>query len=59
MTIEIQSKLTELKAEIFDIMRQAEYLVNLKNQKLQELSIMEDNIRKTSVKSVEKTEKTV
>lgn len=58
--IEIQNKLTGLKAEIFDLMRQIEYLVNLKQQKLQELSIMEDNIRKTNVVEITKpVEKTV
>lgn len=57
--IEIQNKLNGLKAEIFDLMRQAEYLINLKSQKIQELSTLEEKIRQTNIKPIEKTEKIV
>lgn len=55
--IEIQNKVVGLKAEIFDLMRQIENLINLKTQKLQELSSLEEKIRQTSIKPIEKTEK--
>ena len=61
MTNEIETnKVTTLKAEIFDLIRQGEYIVNLKSQKIQELNILEDKIRQTNtipVKPIEKTEK--
>lgn len=54
--IEIQNKVVGLKAEIFDLMRQTEYLINLKSQKIQELNTLEEKIRQTSIKPVEKVQ---
>jgi len=63
MTSEIETtNIEKLKAEIFDLIRQGEYIINLKSQKIQELNVLEDNMRKASVsnmKPVEKTEKIV
>jgi hypothetical protein len=39
------NKIEKLKSEIFDIMRQIEYLVNTKTQKLQELNLLEEKTR--------------
>ena len=58
MTSEIETnKIEKLKAEIFDLIRQGEYIINLKSQKIQELNVLEDKIRQTNVKPIEKTEK--
>lgn len=58
MTNEIETnKVTILKAEIFDLIRQGEYIVNLKSQKIQELNILEDKIRQANAKPAEKIEK--
>ncbi len=63
--IEIQNNLTRLKAEIFDLIRQGEYIANLKNQKLQELQTLENNMRQANqanikpVESIKPVEKTI
>lgn len=53
--IEMNNKINGLKAEIFDMMRQIEYFVNLKTQKLQELNTLENSLRQANIKPVEKT----
>jgi len=58
MTSEIETtNIERLKAEIFDLIRQGEYIINLKSQKIQELNTLEEKIRQTNVKPIEKTEK--
>jgi len=52
---ELNNKAVGLKADIFDLMRQAEYLVNLKNQKIQELNMLEEKIRQETAKPAETT----
>ena len=53
MTSEIETtNIEKLKAEIFDLIRQGEYIINLKSQKIQELNTLEEKIRQTN-----KTEK--
>jgi hypothetical protein len=51
------SKIEKLKSEIFDTIRQIEYLVNVKTQKLQELNILENAIIQTNIKDTKTAEK--
>ena len=58
MTSEIETtNIEKLKAEIFDLIRQGEYIINLKSQKIQELNTLENSIRQANIKPIEKTEK--
>lgn len=45
--VEMQNKVVVLKAEIFDLIRQVEYLSNLRVQKLNELNALEQSMNKT------------
>lgn len=45
--VETQNKIVVLKAELFDILRQIDYLSNLRVQKLNELNVLEQSMNKT------------
>lgn len=55
--VEINNKVVGLKADIFDTIRQIEYLSNLKNQKIQELNSLENEIRQANIEKEKVKEK--
>lgn len=56
---EINNKVIGLKADIFDMIRQIEYLSNVKNQKIQELNGLENDIRQANIEKEKVKEKAI